>query len=178
MELELEEARTGLSESADREASLTQQLREKENACTNLRSELQRLEKEMKSKEGDMLEYDKEIAQLRETLSEFEQQKETAVASADAASDSTVKNLQSDIQRLQQENTALSQQLQTVKKMHENHLIEVATNREKVRVVEGLLEDSRNREADLQSILDEKSAVEETPSQRLSKRSRTGSNSK
>jgi hypothetical protein len=152
MEQELAEARTEQLKHADFAANLSKVLQEKEKAFEHLRSKLVLIEKEMETQETTILEKDESIQRLCAKLTELERL-ETEMESTDAAT-STIEDLQADLMRMQEEKMTL---LQTLKTMQENHLVELATTREKTREFEGMLEDSTSRVAELEAIINEES---------------------
>jgi DNA repair exonuclease SbcCD ATPase subunit len=168
MELELEEARTELSKCAVREIEQARQLQETISAHEKLQSDYKRLEIAWNAK-TDMAKNDETLETTPGKSAKFEREKESGIS---IVSDGTEKKLQEEVKRLQNEKTALTAQLRTVKTTHENHLIEVATNREKIRELEGLLEDSRNRAAELEAMVGKDSMIPEGPARSQRKRQR------
>jgi uncharacterized protein involved in exopolysaccharide biosynthesis len=154
MELELANARIELSKSTDRSTNLQKILQEKEKAFEILRSDFLLIQNDVEIKDKTILEKDEALEHLRENLMELERQERDMVSVT--APDSTIAQLQAELTQVTQEKMTL---LQTVKRTHEHHLIEVATIREKSREVEWSLEGSRNRISELEKKVAELNAI-------------------
>ncbi len=151
MELELEEARTELSKRASHHPppsvehdDLQQQLQEKDLALETLRSEFKQTLTKMEEKERLLMENDEQLPETRLNMLENEKLNDTKFP-AEKSLESTIETLTMDVKKLRQQKAFLESQLDGAKTARETHLLEVATNREKVREMEGLVEDYRNR---------------------------------
>jgi hypothetical protein len=152
MELELANARTELTKSTNLSTYLHKILLEKETAFEKLCSDFLLMKDDLQIKEKTILEKDKALDHLRHERHQKRDMASTTTTSTTAAATAnfTIEQLVAQLTEIKQEKLTL---LQTIKRTHENHLIELATTRQKTRACECMLEGSRNRVAELEAIL-------------------------
>jgi hypothetical protein len=153
MDIKLVDARTDVSKSADLSKNLQTCLEEKEIELEELRSDFLLMENDLQTRKKTILQQNKTLENHREKWAQLERQERDMAFTN--ATNSTFEKLLDELTEIKKENITLSETLRTT---HQKHLLELAKSRETARVLEGMLDDSKNRMVELEAIINEDSS--------------------